>query len=250
MMLADYSAYEDPSWYKNLEKVACFEGWLLKHSSTVQRLTISGAEFYELYPDTTENVKLKLPFAQLRQLRSLSCASCTLSEQRADPASSSSSSRSDSNSSGPFSLLTSLTALELNDVWLGGNAGFKGISTLTGLREVTLRQVTDNDHAAVEFSPLLHLPQLTALRIDDRPDGEARAAAVVAQLTGLRRLQLDTENLKSSQAAELAALTNLTELRCSYWADHADPASSARSSRSVRKRVHLISTVSHASLCC
>lgn len=101
-------------------------------------------------------------------------------------------------------------------------------------------------NATIEFSPLLHLPQLTALSID----GNAReAAAVIAQLTGLRRLHLDVEDLQASQAAGLAALTSLTELRCSFWTEPATPASAARKGRSKtrtvaeQKDIHLFSTV-------
>jgi hypothetical protein len=139
-----------------------------------------------------------------------------LAEQQ-DGATSSSSSVSHSGS-GPLSSLTSLTALTLGCVRLEWRAGVQGISTLKRLRQLTLSDLQDEDGHGVDcFSPLPQLPQLTGLAVLWETDNSAeKAAAVVAQLTGLRSLELIVKGLMPVGAACLLALTNLTKLHCCY----------------------------------
>jgi hypothetical protein len=236
----------DDTWHTIIyAKTESLAEWLLKHGSAVQHLTISGAQLYELYEDF-EELQVAMPFAQLRQLRSLSLSGPCRIYPLGDPA-----------CSDPWSLLTSLTALGIDCVQgidFDCCDGIAGISTLTGLRELSLYGPGEVFSAGAD-SPLLHLQQLTALSIGEMPEGTVRAAAVITQLTSLRRLDWMVRDLKASQAAGLAALTNLTELHCSYSTERAAGASSALKGRSVRcmlpehKHLHLFSTVSPARLC-
>jgi hypothetical protein len=119
-----------------------------------------------------------------------------------------------------------LTALTLANVGFDWRAGIRGISALTRLQQLLLRNLEDeHGDGAGEgvnwFSPLPQLRQLTALTVEwdtyNSPGPcAADAAAVVAQLTGLRSLELCVQGLTAVGMACLLALTNLTKLQCCY----------------------------------
>jgi hypothetical protein len=202
---------DDEAKDQQLARTMSFTRWLATHGSSVQHLELLGPR--ENSRMHREHLTIELPFTQLQQLQSFTCELCVLAEHQ-DRASSSSS---------PLSSMTSLTALTLWHVGLDWQAGIQGISALTHLRQLTLDNLRDKDDeeivdcCSLSCSPLLQLPRLTALTvIQENNSSPVEAAALVAQLTGLRSLELGIGKLPAVGMACLLALTNLTKLNCSY----------------------------------
>jgi hypothetical protein len=197
---------------EHLARVRSLTRWLTAHGSSVQHLHVSGPGV-DCWINR-QRVKIALPFMQLHQLQSFTCDNWVLAEQRDEATSSSSSSAASESGSGPLSSLTSLTALELAYVRLDWRADIQGIGALTRLRQLHLIDVDgySNGCGEDEFSPFLQLTQLTALTIRCAAYNSPVEVAVVAQLTGLRSLELSLKRLTTVEAACLLPLTNLTKL--------------------------------------
>jgi hypothetical protein len=238
----------EPEGKHRSDTVEGFQQWLLTHGSMLQRLGIfSPTWVVHLRP------LVKLPFAQLGQLQNLTCHHCMLEGCPSDVLVDDETRSSDSSSSGgsinsgeSFHNLTSLTALEDEGVELRGGAHFRHVSALTGLRTLTLDKVSSSEGPLSDMSPLLELPQLTALKFVGGPADPAPLAAAaitgVAQMTKLQHLCLRTvEELSGQQLAPLAALTGSTELRCRCYTalGHHSIDINLRSTVSLRRAVQL-----------